>query len=472
MMRYKVFLFIILVSMVFLHSQEDDSADSSSLDVPPPIEKPNSSEDWQSEKDIINYGLEHEIISLIKELKEKEQDDLNEELIKLFNETRLSPIRVAILDFFGSIKAPVLNEEVLKRLETIEDYKTSESKSLLYYVAQNKMESAKPFLHSIIERKTEEYLVEALDALGKIGDEDDGAFLIDYYENIDVDDEKKEDIIKEAILKALDGISPPESLDFFLNIIEDAGEGIMIRSFAILALSNIKNDDVLQKLISIYSSSSEPHIRLYSIKALSKFEGEETKKVIAEALRDSYYKVRLEAINSIAEGDEKTVEYLLYRAKKDPELSIKLVAIEKLTSLHSAKANEELVKMFNSDNVGTSIRVKIADGLLKNEFDIIFADVERVSIESTKSEKDKIFRQELGKVIAKIKNERTSNIAQSYLMASDVLTKTLGLDMFSTNRYSSLLPIIKEMSQDKKMGALQKRALFLLGEEADSTASE
>jgi len=464
MMRYKVFFLVMLFSISFLYSQEDGNDESLFLDAPSSKESINSNEDWQSERDIIYYGLESEIINLIKELKVKEKDALNEDLVKLFNETRLSSIRTAILDFFGSTTTPLLNEEVLKKLESIEDQKNTEMKALLYYVSQNKVEATKPFLHSIIEQKSEEYLVEALNALGKIGSEDDGAFLIDFYENIDVEDEKKENIIKEAILKSLDGIAPPESLDFFLNIIEDAGEGIMIRSYAITALSNIKNDDVLEKLISIYSSS-EPHLRLASIKALSKFEGEDAKRTITEALRDSYYKVRLEAINGIKEGDERAIDYLLYRGKKDPELSVKLVAIEKLTQLHSSKANEELVKMFNNDKVATSIRVKIADGLLKNDFDSIFSDVERISIEATKSEKDKILRQELGKVIAKIKNERTSNIAEVYLMASDALTKSLGLDMFSINRYSSLLPIIKEMSEDKKMGALQKRALFLLGGE-------
>lgn len=463
MMRYKVFFFVMLIFMSFLHSQENEGDESLPLDTSQSIEKPSSSEDWQSEKDIIHYGLESEIINLIKELKAKEKDALNDDLLLLFNETRLSSIRVAILDFFGTSKTPLLNDEVLKKLESIEDHKTIEAKALLYYVAQNKVGAAKPFLHSIIEQKSEEYLVEALDALGKIGDEDDGAFLIDFYENIDVEDEKKENIIKETTLKALDGIAPADSLDFFLNIIEDTGEGIMIRSYAILALSNIKNDDVLQKLTSIYSSS-EPHLRLSSIKSLSKFEGEEAKRTITEALRDSYYKVRAEAINAIKEGDERAIDYLLYRAQKDPELSIKLTAIEKLSQLHSAKACEELIKMFNNDKTTTSIRIKIADGLLKNDFDLIFADVERVAIEAIKSEKDKILKQELGKVIAKIKNDRTSSIAEVYLMASDALTKSLGLDMFSTNRYSSLIHIIKEISQNEKMGALQKRALSLLND--------
>ena len=415
----------------------------------------------EERRDIIKYGLEADVIDLIKELEKEEDSSFNAELTALFSNSYSANLKSSILTFFAAVKNGLLNDAVLKMLTEKENYTTQELKSCLLYARENNLKDALPEVSSILKDETSPLLEDAIIAIGSLGGGEQALFLADFYQNLNLDDEKKESIIKESIIRALENNVSEELFDFLAEIIEDEGENAVLKSLAVLALSNIKTDEAFQKLLLTYSSNN-PLLRVSAIKGISKSDDERVGDIIKEALKDSYYKVRIEAINAISSSSEEVISSLLYRVKNDPENIVKLLAIEKLSTLHSTKANEVLTTIFNDEKASTSIRVKIASSLLKEDFDIIIADVERVAIEATKSEKYKNIRSELGKIVSKIKNERTAKIAEAYINHKDVFVKSLGLDMFATNRYSSLLPLIEDISENEKMGALQKRATSLL----------
>jgi len=432
-------------------------------DVQPSAEK-KSDEAVKSEaeerRDIINYGLESDVLALIKELQKNEDDSVNDALASIFSTTTQQSIRVAILELFASQKVNSIETEVLRMLENMDEYSKPEVNALLLFSGELKLDAVVPFLQEIIKEKQNDYLENAIIALGKIGSEENLLELIETYQNIDEEDEKKEVILKEAILKSLAENAPSDAEDFLCEVAEDEAENIVVRSLAVSALSSIKTDEVFQKLVQYYSSS-QPLLRMASIKGIAGCENEEARKIMLEACKDSYHKVRAEAIKSI-ELNEETVNYLLYRAKKDPEQSLRLSAIERLSEAGSAKANEYLVDTFKNEKTANSIRAKIAESLLKNNFELIIGEIENVATEITKDEKNKPLRLELGRIIAKIENERTATIAELYLRHKDTFVKSLGLDMFSTNRYTSLTALIEEIANDEKMGALQRRAKSLL----------
>ncbi|MGP1438067.1 MAG: HEAT repeat domain-containing protein [Treponema sp.] len=366
--------------------------------------------DVEEKKALILYGLETDLINLIKELKEKEDDRFNEELISVFAKARSVALKTSIIDFFASRHTSSINENILKMLENLDDYKNNEINVSLYYVGENKVKEAIPYLLSIIENERLEFIEGTINALGKIGGENEALALVSFYQDIAVDDEKKEVIFKEAIMRALENIAFSDCLDFLIEVIEDENENVVVRSLAVSALSNIKTDTVFDKLVALYSSQ-DPLIRASSIKAIAKFDSDEAKKLITEACKDSQYKVRFEAINAVNFSSNDVCEYLLYRAKTDPEMSIKTLSIEKLISLNCELANDWLLKTFNDDNASTAIRIKIAKELLENRLELIIKDVERVAIEAVSSDKYKKFSYELGRVIAKVKTDATSRIA-------------------------------------------------------------
>ncbi len=414
----------------------------------------------EERRETINYGLESDILQLIQELNKNEDSSVNDALATIFSTTAQSAVRIAILELFASQKVSSISADVVKMFENMDAYSKQEINALISFAGELKLNDTLPFLNSIISEKQSDYLENAIIALGKIGSEDELLHLIEAYQNIDEEDEKKEVIIKEAILKSLQEKAPSETFDFLCEVAEEEAENIVVRSLAVSALSSIKTDDTFQKLLQYYASS-EPLLRVASIKGIAEYDNESANKIMLEALKDSYYKVRLEAIKTIA-LNETSINYLLYRAKKDPEQSIRLSAIERLSLAGNTKANEYLLSAFKNEKTANSIRTKIAETLLKNNFELIIADVEKIAIELIKDDKNKPLRMELGRILAKIKDDRTAKIAEAYLMHKDTFVKSMGLDMFATNKYASIIHLVEEIANNEKMGTLQRRAKGLL----------
>lgn len=429
------------------------------------VEKEVVLDDVQEKKAIILYGLESELINLIKELKEKEDDRFNNELVDSFSKAKSIALKTTIIDFFASRKLNSLDNFVLEILENLDDYKTSEINASLYYAGENALKDSIPHIISIIENDRFEFAEGAIKALGKIGGDSEALALVDFYQNTVamVDDDKKEVILKEAIMQSLENIAFGECLNFLIEVVEDENENVMVRALAISALSKIETEEVFKKLLGLYYSQ-EALIRASSVKAISKFNSDEARKLLVQACKDSQYKVRKEAIDAINFTSDDVYECLLYRAKMDPEMSIRMLSIEKLVSLNATIADDWLLKTFNDDSANVQLRVKIAKELLKDRLDFIIKDVEKVAIKAVSSNTEKKLAYELGRVIAKVKTDSTAKIAESYIKSKDVLIKTLGLDMFSLNKYPSIIPLVEEIKNDSKAGALQKRAISLLKE--------
>lgn len=458
-MTKKICVLFFSLCFSFMYAQNVDDVSQEN------VEKEVVLDDVQEKKAIILYGLESELINLIKELKEKEDDRFNNELVDSFSKAKSIALKTTIIDFFASRKLNSLDNFVLEILENLDDYKTSEINASLYYAGENALKDSIPHIISIIENDRFEFAEGAIKALGKIGGDSEALALVDFYQNTVamVDDDKKEVILKEAIMQALENIAFGECLNFLIEVVEDENENVMVRALAISALSKIETEEVFKKLLSLYYSQ-EALIRASSVKAISKFNSDEARKLLVQACKDSQYKVRKEAIDAINFTSDDVYECLLYRAKMDPEMSIRMLSIEKLVSLNATIADDWLLKTFNDDSANVQLRVKIAKELLKDRLDFIIKDVEKVAIKAVSSNTEKKLAYELGRVIAKVKTDSTAKIAESYIKSKDVLIKTLGLDMFSLNKYPSIIPLVEEIKNDSKAGALQKRAISLLKE--------
>ena len=157
------------------------------------VEKEVVLDDVQEKKAIILYGLESELINLIKELKEKEDDRFNNELVDSFSKAKSIALKTTIIDFFASRKLNSLDNFVLEILENLDDYKTSEINASLYYAGENALKDSIPHIISIIENDRFEFAEGAIKALGKIGGDSEALALVDFYQNTVamVDDDKK-----------------------------------------------------------------------------------------------------------------------------------------------------------------------------------------------------------------------------------------------------------------------------------------
>lgn len=433
---------------------------------PKTVETKSEQSEFEEKTDIIQYGLGEDIINLIKTLQADKDLRFDSDLQKTFSKTKIPEVRNALFEYFAKSKNDCLKQEALLTLENRHDANNATVKAAINYIRLLEIKDGLKYLHEILKTDDEDFSDASITAIGKIGGEEDAVFLAELFESEASDNEKKSLIKKQNIMVALEELHNPANWDFFKSIAENTDENSYIRSSAASALGKIGDERAVPILSSLFEDK-DPLLRAAAVKGIAHFKTEAAQKVLIEAFKDSYYKVRLQAVKSaMEEKNNEAVKHILYRVKKDPETTIRYVAIEALSELNSTDGNNWAVDAFTKDKTGDTIKLKIAEYFLKNNLDLIYAEVEKeilTSLAQKNKQKNK-FALELGKVISKIENEKTAPIAEAFINHKEAMYKSLGLDMFKVNKYSSLTALIQAVADDEKNGALSKRAKDLLSQ--------
>lgn len=455
-------LLFILSLAVLLGAQEAAQPPSENKAAQADEKKKKEVSEFEEKRDTILYGIGDDILELIKRLKADEDDRFDAELQKVFAETKIPAIREALFAYFAEKKNDCLKADALMLLENKDDAPQETVRSAISYIRELEIYEGIDFLRQILKDEQDEYRDLCISAIGKIGKAEDAVFLTELFDSESSDDEKKSLIIKQNIMFALEELHTPEISDFLIKVAEDSDENSIIRGSAASALGKIGNENAVPILSELFEDK-DPVLRTAAIKGIASFKDEKAKSILTQAFKDSYYKVRLQAVQSAKEEKaEDAVPFILYRAKKDPENVVKLAAIEALSHFNNAEANEWLIDSFNEERTGLSIRLKIAESLLKNNFDVIFDDVKKAALKAISDKQKNKFSAELGKVISTVENRGTAPIAEAYLNHKDPIFKSIGLDMFKRNKYPELVPLVSLIAEDEKNGALSRRAKDLL----------
>ncbi len=418
----------------------------------------------EKRKDILRFGLEGEILGLISQFEKENIHEYDTQLTELFAQTKSPAIRENLLSFFARNKNDSFKDFALSVLEEPFDHKISMVQAVMSYAGELKLAEAAPLIRKILSGEGTEYRDRAIQTLGKIGNSEDAAYLMEYLEGDISGDEKQRLIIRQNIMTALSDMKAVGSWDKFVAIIKDDDENMMVRASAALAISRMEKPEAVPVLAMLYEDT-DPILRTASITGLANFDSPEAVSVILESFKDSYYKVRTEAIAASEKLKlDSAVPYILYRAKTDPVETVKFRAFEVLGKFNTTEGNTWLASVVNEEKAADKVRVKAATVLLENNAGFIFVDLEKIMLATLKDDKKKLLRYELGKAVSHIEDNRFASVALAYLGHNDTLTRSIGIDMFEKNRYSEARSVLENMAADEKLGALQRRAKKILEE--------
>ena len=426
--------------------------------------KANAEQDEPSRSDILRYALDSEVIALIDELIEEASTEYNSEIYELFLRSRNDNLRESIFKFFAEQKNPILEDECAKILDDPYEVKKALLAAAIRYAGEVGLTSILPQLHSLAESDNYDFASPAVKAIGKIGSRSDAAFLINLMQEDFFDNEKQRLIFRQDIMTALSSLDCSDIRDNLVEIVEDEDENAVIRAGAASALARLTNSGDVDTIAALFSES-DPILRAGAVSALSGFASSQAARdVVLEAFKDSYYKVREEALAAAEKMNlTEATPYILYRAKTDPVESVKLKAFEVLGRMGSGEGIAFLTEVLNDAKASGKMRVKAADVLLIYHFDASFASVAQIAEAAVADKKQSWLCQELGKIIAKIETQSSAELAAAYLDSSDVVAQSLGLDMYEKNRYAQVRVKVEELAANKKAGAMQRRAERILG---------
>lgn len=405
--------------------------------------------------DTLNYGLESEISDLIDEFIKNEDMRFVDPIYDLFQSTKNPAVRNKILKYFTKLKDPCLSDFAVDVINDPYDEKKETVDLCFDYVMEVECHEAVGGLVDLVEKEEPEYFNGALRALAELGSNKEAKFLASYLERDDLTAAQRQ-----SLMRALGKMKAIETWDTLSEIVQDNDENSFVRMYAAEALGAMgktEGEDILIKLFE----TDDANLRVYVVKGISFFEGKKSDDVILQALKDSQYKVRLEAVASIKKRTmRQAVPSLVYRCKhKDEEKAVKEKCYDAIAYLNTREGNEYLVSILKDRKIADATKAKVSQYLL--EYNHAGTDeIIELARSSLKDDKLKNLRYSLGKEFAKYGRSEFAEICGEYIASEDVATQGTGLDIWAKGRYSSLKSVVRELAR----GAEEEN-------EADSPAS-
>lgn len=406
----------------------------------------DKSENYVEESNaVFKYGLESQISSLIDELTTNEDMRFVDQIYDLFYETKDVVVKDKIIEYFTKLKDPCLGSYACEVINDPYEIRKDTVDRCFRYVSEAQIKEAVPGLVDLVDKEEDDYFTGALTALGDLGEREEAEFLADY---LDRDDLKVAQ--RQALMKVLGRIKAVETWEKISQIAQDEDENSFVRMYAAEAIGAMEKPESEDILVALFEST-DPNLRCYVVKGIAHFNDDKADKVIIQALRDSQYKVRIEAIEAVKNREMKeAVPYLVFRCKDKDELkAVKEKSYSVIAKLDVAEGNEYLVEILKDKKIAGGTKSKVASVLLE-ENKAGTTEVLELARSALKSElKDqKNLRYALGKEFAKYSRPEFADICGEYLESKDVATQGTGLDIWSKGRYSSCRAKVEEIASD------------------------
>ena len=411
--------------------------------------------DKEKRRDTLRFGLESEISDLIGELTNKADSRYASEVYDLFTETKNGTIRENALRYFAKLEDPCVEDFAVAVLDDPYDEKQSIVNACFDYVKAVKTKEAVAPVLNLLESDNEMYFNQCMETLGKVGGSDEAVYLAGYLDREDLSVPQKQ-----SLVRVLGELKATETYGRLVEIAEDKEENTFMRMYSAEAIGAMENPDAVDVLLALYEDA-DPNMRIAVVKGLAHFpRNDEAKKTVVQAIRDSYYKVRLEAIGVVSEqGMTEAVPYLIHRAKNDPENVVKDATYPVIARLNTTEGNDFLVSQITDKKVADTTKAKVATALLAENHAgtaEILALAKEVVGDDAKNNPRKPLRYALGKEFAKYGRGEFADICSDYLASKDVATQGTGLDIYNKGKYAGVEREVRALADQYDPGARTK----------------
>ena len=402
------------------------------------------SKDYEKKcNDILKYGLEGQITELIDELTKNQDNRFVDGIYDLFQETKSVAVKEKILDYFTKLKDSCLASYAVEIINDPYDEKNSIVEKCFKYVSEADIKDANPGLVDLVDKEEDAYFTGALSALGETGGKEEALFLADYLDRDDLNVYQRQ-----ALMRVLGRIKAVETWQKISEIAKDENENTFVRMYAAEAIGAMEKPESEDILVELFESN-DPNLRTYVIKGISYFNDKKSSDLIIQALRDSQYKVRLEAVSAVGKNRiDKAVPFLIFRCKdKDEQKQVKEKCYSVIADLNTSDGNDYLISVLKDKKIGDATKAKVSAALLEYNH-AGTKEVIELARSALKSDIQKNLRYALGKEFAKYDRSEFADICAEYIASDDVATQGTGLDIWAKGRYSSVKAAVEEIAKD------------------------
>jgi HEAT repeat protein len=410
-------------------------------------------EQW---REVLLYGIDSEVLNVIKSIADSEEQSLNEELAVLFAESLNFEVRKAVLDYFSAHKfrdaeaaaTAALEEELLEDSRLIV--------ACIRYLVAIDSPGLETRLLDYVDHRDDQIAETAITGLGEIGGQESGRLLVERLQDEDYPAEQKPEIIL-----ALGKMKYAGAADALIAIVDNRDEERIWRMYAAASLGEIGETRAIPHLRALFSES-DSLIKAYAASALANFDMGEVEGLLQQGLRDSNVRVRIAAAKGLA--DEKarnSVDILIYKAKQDPEREVRLQAIAALGVIATPQAFGYLQDLYR-DKIALPVYREAAftalcENALKDNLDVF-----REVVEQEWGSKDQKVVEFTAKKLSTTEAAGLKWFYERFLDSPNVYVRIYALRGIGRNGLRTLREKVEKVSTEDPYPAARQTALSVL----------
>lgn len=449
MKTFSVFLALFLIFSPFLYAEDEKAEEEEVKSL------------TEERRDILLYGIDSQVIDLLEDLEEEKDDGLVEEAAEIYRSTLSRKVKQAVLAYFSEIDYTDAATDVLDDLVTYDedDLPPEVISASIRYISEapeGKKKDATDLFMELCRHEDDMVSQAAIQAVGLCDDRRCVDFLLELYEDDDMSDPKKG-----VILKSLGTMGAKEAVPLLEEILANEDEERSLRWNACQALGAIADEDTLPALRNALGSD-DTYLRSYAVAALKSFEGEEIEALLIQALKDSFWRVRTSAAETLGErGSKAAIPILIFKADKDPENNVRLAALKALGTLGSSEALDYIRSVFEDKRSNPALRLESAGLLIENDLEGSFETVETVLADSWEDD-NKTFLNTLGKHLSLQEYGKLDTLFEKMLDHPELTMRLYAIRGIARNNFSRLKPRIEALSEEGNPAVVRKEALAAL----------
>jgi HEAT repeat protein len=376
----KIFSAILLVLLLLNATYAQEASESGETGEPGEEEGVSLYEKWEQS---LLYGIDTSVTATIDEMIDAKDDEFEDEVLELLG-SRRSILRNKALDFFEALESNRAIETVLGELNFYQDLNSSFVVRMINHLQRREQpidEDLWDLLREIIDEEGRDVQLAAISYLGALQYAPAAGFLGEMYEDPDTGQ-----AIREALLRALGSIRDPETADLIFDLASDENIDKTQRIAALEAAGKYADDRAMRVLGDTFSSE-DPLIRSAAIGSLSEFPVGEVKDLYLEALRDSFWRIRLSALRGIADNPfSEALEPLQYMSRQDPENNVRTQAFRSIAALDERQAWVYLREALTDEDLAVPFRQTVAVEIIRGNFGPSKTEIQEVMVEQWEEE--------------------------------------------------------------------------------------
>ena len=398
---------------------------------------------------------------LIKDLTAAKDGLYNDDLLVLLQNSSDAKLRGTVLDFFGVLEWKGAEQIAMGLVDDRDNLDSDLVSSALSYLAEIRSKDALKFTDAIIKEDNRKLLPALVRLMGRAGGTAEEELLLGWF-----DSDSATPALKEEAIKALGEIGSGKAADRLDKLIQDPGAGKAARMFACDSLARIKDPASVAPLIKA-ATDADPNVRCSAIDALGAFAsgGDEAAcREIAEALRDSFVKARVEACKAAAAGKvRQALPFLRYKAQSDPDMAVRTEACRSLAAMgesaDSADASFAFLRERLEDTKEDSGLRALCFGLLARYDPTGSMPILQARLMTEAAAKQRDFYTALAREIAYAdKAPLIGALARMLLSDQDYLIRVAAIEWIRKNKALDLKPDLERLTIQDPSDMIRRRA--------------